>query len=304
MALGSGWVWDNKGHIVTNNHVVNGATSITVTFADGTSYDATLVGTDPNADLAVIKVNAPANELVPAHLADSTQVQVGELAIAIGNPFGLQNTMTLGIISALSRTLPVGLDSQTAQPGPAYNIPDIIQTDASINPGNSGGVLVDIQGQVIGIPSAIESQSNSSSGVGFVIPSEIVSLVVPVLIQKGSYAHPYLGVSGTNLNLAINHAMGLPDNQLGALIIDVTPSGPAGIAGLQGGSQTVTIDGNDMPIGGDVITAINGQPLNSFDALGAYLFLHTKPGEKVTLTILRQGKTLSVPVTIGTLPAQ
>jgi serine protease Do len=305
MALGSGWVWDTQGHIVTNNHVVSGATSITVTFADGASYDASVVGTDPNADLAVIKVNgAPASELVPVHLADSTQVQVGEIAIAIGNPFGLSNTMTQGIISALARTLPVGLDSQTAQTGPTYNIPDIIQTDASINPGNSGGVLVDMQGQVIGIPSAIESQSNSSSGVGFVIPSEIVSKVIPVLIEKGSYDHPYLGVTGTNLDLAINTAMGLPKNQQGALIIDVTPGGPAGNAGVRGGSKTVTVDGQDMPIGGDIITAINGQAMSSFDAVGSYLFLHTQPGEKVTLTILRGGKTLTVPVTVGTLPAQ
>jgi len=198
-ALGSGFVWDTQGHIVTNNHVVSGATTITVTFSNGATYDAKVVGADPNADLAVVKVSAPANLLVPVTLGDTSEVKVGEIAIAIGNPFGLQGTMTQGIISGLERSLPTGLDNQTTQSGPVYNIPDIIQTDASINPGNSGGVLVDISGKLIGVTAAIESNSNSSAGIGFVIPSEIVQKVVPVLISKGTYEHPYLGIAGSDV---------------------------------------------------------------------------------------------------------
>ena len=241
MALGSGFVWDTQGHIVTNNHVVSGADTITVTFADDTTAEATLVGADPNADIAVIKVDVPASQLVPVKMADSTQVQVGQIAIAIGNPFGLQNTMTQGIISALSRTLPVDQAIPIPKPEPPSNIPEIIQTDASINPGNSGGVLVDIEGQVIGIPSAIESSTNSNAGIGFVIPAEIVSKVVPELIQNGSYEHPWLGISGTNLNAAINKAMNLATTQQGALVMDVTSGGPASKAGLRAGDQTITM---------------------------------------------------------------
>jgi serine protease Do len=303
-ALGSGFVWDTQGHIVTNNHVVSGASSITVTFADGTTVDATVVGTDPNADLAVVKVDVAASELVPVSLADSSQVKVGELAIAIGNPFGLANTMTQGIISALSRTLPVGLDSQTTQTGPSYSIPDIIQTDAPINPGNSGGVLVDMNGELLGVTAAIESSSNSSSGIGFVIPTEIVKLVVPSLISTGAFDHAYLGITGVDMSPDIAKAMNLNTQQKGALIIDVTSGGPADKAGVQASTQPVTIAGQSATVGGDVITAINGQAVNEFADVGTYLLLHAKPGDTVTLTVLRQGKEVKVPVTVGTLPVQ
>ena len=303
IALGSGFVWDTQGHIVTNNHVISGATSIMVTFADNSTADAKVVGADPNSDLAVIQVNVPAAQLFPVQLADSTRVEVGQIAIAIGNPFGLQNTMTQGIISALSRTLPVGLDNSPYQTGPTYSIPDILQTDASINPGNSGGVLVDIQGQVLGVPSAIESSSQSNSGVGFVIPSEIVKRVVPALIQKGTYEHPWIGVDGANLNSAINKMMNLDSKQQGALVTDIANGSPAEKAGLRAGSQMVTVNGEDVVLGGDVITAVNGLRVSSLDELNSYLFMKTAPGDTLTLTVLRQGKTLTLSVKVGVLPA-
>lgn len=302
IALGSGFVWDTQGHIVTNNHVVSGASRITVMFADGTTVDATLVGSDPNADLAVVKVDVAANLLKPVEVADSTQVKVGQIVIAIGNPFGLANTMTEGIISALARSLPVGLDSQTAQTGPTYSIPDIIQTDAPINPGNSGGVLVDINGQLVGVTAAIESSSQSNSGIGFVIPSEIVNKVVPPIIKTGKFNHPWLGITGTSLIPAVAKAMNLDPNQKGALIIDVTAGGPASKAGLLAGTDQTTINGNNVILGGDIITAVNDHAINSMDDLIAYIFIHTNANDNVTLTILRQGKVMKLPLTIGIFP--
>jgi serine protease Do len=301
-ALGSGFIWDKQGHIVTNNHVVNGATQITVTFLDGTTAAAQVVGTDPNADLAVIKVSVPASELVPVTLADSTQVKVGDMAIAIGNPFGEGWTMTQGIISGLSRSLPTNLDSQTATTGPTYSIPDIIQTDAPINPGNSGGVLLNLEGQVIGVTSAIESNSGSSSGIGFVIPTEIVNKVIPSLISTGAYNHPYLGITGTDLTSDIATQMSLPATTKGVLVIDVTSGGPASTAGLLASTQQATINGQTVPFGGDVITAVNGQSIQTMDDLSSYLFLHTTAGQSITLTILRGGKTMTLKVTTGILP--
>jgi 2-alkenal reductase len=303
-ALGSGFVWDTAGHIVTNNHVVSGAASIMVTFSDGTVASAKLVGADPNSDLAVIKVDVPASQLVPVKLTDSTQVKVGQLAIAIGNPFGLQGTMTQGIISGLSRSLPVGLDSPNAGQGPTYAIPDIIQTDAAINPGNSGGVLVDDQGDLMGVTAAIASSAGSNSGVGFVIPSAIVEKVVPSLIKSGTYQHPWLGISGTTLTPDLAQAMNLPQNQQGALIVDVTQNGPAASAGLQGSTRTAAINGQQTPTGGDVITAINGQPVKSFEDMASYVFGNTQVGQTITVTILRDGTERQVKLTLGVLPTQ
>ncbi|MGE5250179.1 MAG: S1C family serine protease, partial [Bacteroidota bacterium] len=194
-ALGSGFVWNSDGYIVTNNHVVSGANKIEVTFADGTTASAKLVGADPNSDLAVVKVDNPGFALTPINVSDSTAVKVGQVAVAIGNPFGLENTMTVGIISAVGRTLPAG--EANSPDGRTYSIPDIIQTDAPINPGNSGGPLVNDQGMLIGVTSAIESSTQSNAGIGFAIPSSIVNRVVPELIKNGKYEHPYLGISGT-----------------------------------------------------------------------------------------------------------
>jgi serine protease Do len=297
-ALGSGFVWDNNGDIVTNNHVVSGADKIEVTFSDGTILPATIVGTDPDSDLAVIKVNAPSGLLVPVSLSDSNEVKVGQLAIAIGNPFGLEGTMTTGIISAVGRSLPA--DETSTQ---SYIIPDVIQTDAPINPGNSGGVLVDSQGQVIGVTSAIESTGGSSAGIGFAIPSTIVNNVVPSLIKDGTYIHTWLGISGITLTPDFASAMNLNTYQRGALIEDVTPSSPAEKAGLRGSNNDATIEGQSIKVGGDVIIAIDNQPVLEMEDLIAYLARNTKVDQVVTITILRDGKEENVDVTLSARPS-
>jgi 2-alkenal reductase len=299
-ASGSGFVWDMDGHIVTNNHVVEGAQQIIVTFSDGTIVPATLVGANSDSDLAVIKVDVPAAQLHPVAMGDSTQVQVGELVVAIGNPFGLENTMTVGFISAVGRSLPANsTDGITS-----YTIPDIIQTDAPINPGNSGGVLVDGQGQVIGVTAAIASPVQASVGIGFAIPSAIVQRIVPMLIEQGRYPTPWLGISGTSMTPDLAQAMGLDTQQRGALVIDVTSNGPADKAGLHTSDREINVNGETRRVGGDVIVAIGGQPVETFDDLVAYLFSSTKVGQQVTLTILRDGHEQSVAVTMGERPAQ
>jgi serine protease Do len=301
-ALGSGFIWDTNGNIVTNNHVVNGATKIEVTFSDGTAVPATVVGTDPYSDLAVIKVDVSADKLKPVTMADSTQVKVGEIAIAIGNPYGYEGSMTVGNVSGIGRDLPSSQVDQNS--GATYSIPDVIQTDASVNPGNSGGVLVNDQGQVIGVTSDLVSSSGSSSGIGFAIPAEIVTKVVPALISNGKYDHPYLGISGISMTPDISQAMNLPTDTRGALVEQVTSGGPADKAGLQPSTNTVTINGVEGTVGGDVITAIDGQPVKSMSDIIAYLAIHTQVGQTVSLTILRNGETQTVDVTLGTRPSQ
>jgi len=300
---GSGFVWDQQGHIVTNNHVVDQADKIEVVFSDGTTVPATVVGTDPESDLAVLSVDVPADKLQPVQLADSNQVKVGQLAVAIGNPFGLEGTMTVGIISALGRSLPTTNPTEQAlMQGPTYTIPEIIQTDAPINPGNSGGVLVNDQGQVIGVTSAIESPVRASAGIGFAIPSAIVDKVVPELITNGHYQYSWLGVSGATLTPELATAMNLNADQRGALVIQVTPNGPADQAGLQGSDRQVKIEDQNVPVGGDVITAIDGQPVKDFEDVVAYLVGSTKAGQQVTLTVLRQGKEEQITVKLGARP--
>lgn len=297
--LGSGFIWDREGHIVTNNHVVEGASEIEVTFSDGSTYEAELVGADSQSDLAVLSVNADENLLIPVQMADSTQVQVGQLAIAIGNPFGLENTMTVGIVSALGRTLPA---STSTTNGAVYSIPDIIQTDAPINPGNSGGVLVDDQGAVIGVTAAIESPVGTNAGIGFVIPSALVDRVVPELIANGSYQHSYLGISGTTLTRDLATAMGLDESQRGILVYEVANGGPADQSGLVGSTQDVTIDGEQIRVGGDIITAIDGTEITKMEDLIAYLASHTEVGQKVVLTIIRDGSEKQIDVELGARP--
>jgi S1-C subfamily serine protease len=296
-SLGSGFVWDQEGHIVTNNHVVSGADKIQVTFSDGTTVSAELIGADPDSDLAVIKVDVPADQLRPVQMADSTAVKVGQLAIAIGNPFGLEGTMTTGIISALGRSLPADETSLRS-----YTIPDIIQTDAPINPGNSGGVLVDSQGQVIGVTTAIESPVRANAGIGFAVPSAIVKNVVPALIEDGKYVHSWLGISGISLIPDLAKAMDLDESQRGALVGEVMPGSPAEKAGLRGSDKQVSIDEQTANVGGDVITAIDDQPVAGIDDLIAYLVRSTQVDQKVTLTILRDGKEEKLDVTLAARP--
>lgn len=297
--LGSGFVWDKDGHIVTNYHVVESASDIQVTFYDGRTAQATVVGTDPDSDLAVLHVDVPAGQLQPVQMGDSSEVQVGELAIAIGNPYGYEGTMTAGIISAIGRSLPA---QSTTVDGSSYTIPDIIQTDAPINPGNSGGILINDQGEVIGVTSAIESTTGSNSGIGFAIPSDIVQRVVPALIDDGQAEHPWLGISGTTLTADLAEAMDLDANQRGALVIEVTAGGPAKEAGLQGSDREVTIDGLQVSAGGDVIVAIDDQPVNTFDDLPSYL-ARSQVGQKVTLTVLRDGREVTLDLTLGSRPS-
>ena len=300
-ALGSGFVWDQEGHIVTNNHVVDGADKVEVTFSDGRALPATVIGTDTYSDLAVLRVEPTGSSLKPALVGDSNQVKVGQLAVAIGNPFGLEGTMTVGIVSAIGRTLAAGETSQ--QSGAAFSIPDVIQTDAPINPGNSGGVLVNARGEVIGVTSAIESPVRANAGIGFAVPSVLVQKVVPGLIKDGHFDHPYLGISGTSLNPDLAKAMKLDQNQRGALVQDVTPGGSADRAGLRGSDREAQIDGQARRVGGDVIVAANGATINTMDDLISYIFDQTEVGQKLSLSVLRDGKQVEVDATLDARPA-
>lgn len=298
-SLGSGFVWDTEGNIITNNHVVAGAEKIEVTFSDETVTTAELVGADPDSDLAVIHVDLPPEKLQPVVMGNSDSLRVGQLAIAIGNPFGLDGTMTVGIVSALGRSLPA---SDGLSAGPVYSIPNVIQTDAPINPGNSGGVLLDDNGEVIGVTAAIESPVRANAGIGFVIPASIVNRVVPQLIENGSFEHPYLGISGISLFPDLAEAMNFDSDQRGAMVAVVTPNGPADKAGLLGSDRQVTIDGLDMDAGGDVITSIDGQPVDDMDDLIAYLSSNSVVGQSVTLSVLRDGQEVEVSVTLEARP--
>lgn len=297
---GSGFVWDKQGHIVTNNHVIENAEKVSVVFADGSQADAEVVGADPDSDLAVLKVDVDADKLQPVQVADSDAVKVGQIAVAIGNPFGLENTMTIGFVSALGRLLPVG--SQTALTTGQYSIPDVIQTDAAINPGNSGGVLVDSQGRVIGVTAAIESPVRANSGVGFVIPSNIVARVVPELIKDGSFEHTWIGISGTALTPDLAKGMDLDAGQRGAIVIEVTPDSPADKAGLRGSDRTITLDGETVKVGGDVIVDIDGTPIQAIDDVIAYLARSTEVGQTITATVLRDGKEKEIKIELEARP--
>ena len=283
--------------------MVDGAEKVTVTFADGLTLDAEIVGRDPESDLAVIKVDASKADLRPITLADSTQVRVGQFAVAIGNPFGLEGSMSFGIVSALGRSLPTS-STATGLSGPSYTIPDIIQTDAPVNPGNSGGVLLDLQGNLIGVPTAIESPVRGSSGVGYAVPSIIVQKVVPELIEKGAFEHPYIGLSGGTLNTEMAKAMDLPETTRGVLVATVSDGSPAEKAGLQASTKEVEIDGIQVKIGGDVITAIAGQPVKDFEDSTTYLARSGKVGQQVELNVIRDGKETTATLTLAARPAK
>jgi S1-C subfamily serine protease len=296
--LGSGFVYDMQGHIITNNHVVDGAKTVEVTFADDVTVPATVVGTDPGSDLAVVQVKVDPSELHPVTLGNSDQLQVGQRAIAIGNPFGLEGSLTAGIISGMGRTLPASNSD--------FVIPNIIQTDAPINPGNSGGPLLNDQGEVIGVNSAIVPSTNANGqsgflGIGFAIPVNIVKQEISTLIAGKQFEHPWLGISGTTLGLDLAKAMNL-SLQHGVLVVQVLDNSPASKAGLHGSDQTVTFQGQDVPAGGDVITAIDNQTVNKFDDLLTYLTNNTKVGQQVTLTVLRNGQEQSIPLTLAARP--
>ena len=288
-ATGSGFVYDTEGKIVTNDHVIDGANSITVTFINGTIVPATVVGADPYSDIAVIKVDAPAALLQPLRLGNSSALSVGEGVLAIGNPYGLADTLTSGIVSALSREM-------TSESG--YTIADVIQTDAAINPGNSGGPLLNMNGEVVGINTAIPS--STSSGIGFAVPSNTILRELPSLIGTGKYDQVYIGIQGTDLTPGIVSAMNLPAGTFGTLLTTVTKGGPADKAGLKGGSKYVVIDGSYVLIGGDVIVKADGQLTKSMYDLILYLQRYKRPGDTIDLTIIRGGSEMVVSVTLGT----
>ena len=304
LGQGSGFVIDVEGHIVTNQHVVQGADQIEVDFASGFKAWATLLGTDPDSDLAVLKVDAPAGELVPIPLGDSDTVRVGDQVVAIGNPFGLSGTMTVGVVSAIDRVLQ---SERQAPGGGAFSAGDLIQTDAAINPGNSGGPLLNLSGQVIGVNRAITTDSFSASGsavnsgVGFAVPVNIVRRVVPAIIQTGSYDYPYLGISSLgegNLNLRQLEILQLPPETVGVYVTCVVQDGPAEKAGLIGAGACGAAD---QP-GGDVITAIDGQPVFSFSDLISYLVTEVGVGDQIVLTVLRDGVPLDLSLILEPRP--
>jgi S1-C subfamily serine protease len=288
-AQGSGFVLDTEGHIVTNEHVVDGADSVSVRFSDGTTRTATVVGTDPSTDLAVLKVNAPASSLHPLTLGDSGAVEVGDPVVAIGSPEGLENSLTTGVVSALHR--------QITAPN-NYTIDDAIQTDAAINHGNSGGVLLNAYGDVIGVTSQIQSQGGGNEGIGFAVPSNTVRSIAAQLISSGKVEHSYLGVGIASIPSAAAAQVGAS----GAAITQVRAGSPAAKAGLKASTGTTAVGGEDYPSGGDVITKVDGQSVASAADL-QQLIDAKKPGDRVTLTVVRSGKTRTVDVTLGTRPS-
>ncbi len=294
--IGSGFIIDQEGHVVTNNHVAQAAADLLVTLADQHTVPAEVVGTDLGSDLAVLKIDALPEELTVVELGDSSSLQVGQRAIAIGNPFGLERTVTTGVISSLGRTL----DRDDSD----FRIAQVIQTDAAINPGNSGGPLLDSQGRVIGVNTAIRSLSGVNAGVGFAVPVDIVKRVVPELIASGRYRHTWLGVSGWPglISQEMIEAMEL-SVQTGVLIFTVEPGGPADKAGLRGGDRQVVVSGMPMQAGGDIITAIEGSPVSRFDDLINYLATRTSVGDVVTLTIVRDGVEMQIDVTLEERPS-
>jgi 2-alkenal reductase len=301
---GSGFVLDNQGHIVTNAHVVRDAEEILVTFADGYVINAELIAVDDYSDLAVIRVDPQRAPLVPVELGDSNTLQVGQRVIAIGNPFGLAGSMTVGIVSALGRSLPSAqlLDSSYDR----YSNPSIIQIDAAVNPGNSGGPLLDSFGRVVGVNTAIRTENGGFQGIAFAVPVNTVKRIIPQLIEKGSVEYPWLGVSSPALDggysvAALADELGLPVRS-GILITEIIPGSPAERAGLSAGTETRPIRGVPIPVDGDIIVAVNGQTVRSIDDLLAYLVENTSPGDTIVLTIVRGGETLDVDVTLGVRP--
>jgi S1-C subfamily serine protease len=296
---GSGFVYDPEGHIVTNYHVIENAEEILVTLASGQVHEAEIVGTDPTNDLAVIRIDAGANLPEPVALGDSDKLQVGQFVLAIGNPFGLEQTLTTGVVSALGRVIESPEDSRF--------IGEAIQTDAAINPGNSGGPLLDLKGHVIGVNSQIISPSGASSGIGFAVSANTVRRVVPELIAQGYYPHPWLGTQMLPLTPSTAKAfrdagMNVPVDA-GLLVIEAVEDGPADKAGMRGGSRVVRIGGYQIPLDGDIIIAIDGEPVNDFQELTVYLETETTVGDTVDVTIIRDGEELTVPVALGERPA-
>lgn len=294
LGTGTGFIYDSQGHIITNNHVVDGNDALEVVFADGSRSYAELVGTDVDSDLAVIRVTDIPENFPPVALGDSEEVHVGEFVIAIGNPFGQESSMSLGIVSGVGRTLQ---SQRAADGGGSYSLPQVIQTDAPINPGNSGGPLVNLSGQVVGVNSAIRTETGFNSGVGFSIPVNAVKRIVPSLITTGGYVYPYMGigVSLPTLNLDVQEQLGLPE-PYGVYVTSIVANGPAAQADLQAGRVETNFEG------GDLILAVDGREVRNFDELISYLVFETEVGQTIELYIWRDGEYMTVPLTLGARP--
>ena len=303
LGQGSGFLFDEEDHFITNFHVVENAEQIEIAFPSGFRTKGELIGTDLDSDIAVVKGIIPDTDLKPLPLGSSSEVKVGQYVVAIGNPYGLSGTMTVGIVSARGRLL----DSLRVAPsGGFFTAPDLIQTDAAINPGNSGGPLLNMDGEVIAINRAIRTNEEgdgflSNSGIGFAVPIDIVKRVVPYLIRDGKYDYPYLGIiSRENLTLIEKEVLGFSDEATGAYVIEVPSNGPASDAGLRGGSEDTIF--SDLPAGGDLITAVDGEPVRSFSDLLAYLVTNKSPGDELEIKFVREGKELVLNVILKKRP--
>ena len=283
--VGSGFVYDILGHIITNAHVVEGSDKITVTFLDGSQYNSEIIGVDRFTDIAVIKVNEKPRLLHPLTVGDSSFLKVGEGVAAIGNPFGLAGSMTSGIVSQIGRLLP----SQDT----GFSIPDVIQTDAAINPGNSGGPLLNMRGEVVGINTAIQSSSGVYSGIGFAVPSNTISKIVPTLIEEGKYAHPWIGILGKDIDPDLAKVRGLNDAK-GFLILDVIEGSPAEKAGLKGMSEISEIDGDEYPVDGDIVISVDDKEVRNISDLLIHLQREKTVGDEMVLGVLRDGEFMHI----------
>src|ERR671922_549562 len=331
-AIGSGFVIDREGHVATNNHVIANAQNVSVAFSDGSVYTAKVIGSDPFSDSAVLELqNVTAEKLIPLPLGNSSNLAVGDEVAAIGSPFGLAGSMSTGVVSGLGRLIP----SLAAPPGNnnnnndtnnndnittiigAFSLPNIIQTDTAINPGNSGGPLLDLKGEVIGMNTAILSESGATSGVGFAVPSDTLRVILPALIANGSYVHPWIGVSGTDVTPEIALELGLKEAR-GFLVIDIVMGSPADRAGIRGGDMPVatgaipgfqggqgptTTSNNLLQLGGDIILGVDNQTVNKIDDLLSYIESNKKAGDTVTFMVLRDGEIMSIDLVLGARPS-
>ena len=290
--MGSGFVYSDEGYVITNQHVVQDAEKVMITFLDGEAYIGNVVGSDRDLDIAVVKVQPTNTYLQPIKIGDSSKLKVGEKIAAIGNPFGLSGSMTSGIVSQMGRLLP-------QESG--YSIPDVIQTDAAINPGNSGGPLLNMKGEVVGINTAIQSATGEFSGIGFAVPSNTVKKVVPVLIEKGEFSHPWMGISGTDVDPELAEVRDLKSSK-GFLVVSVIEGSPAETAGLLGVTETKEIDGREFALDGDIILSIDGETVRKISDILVHLQREKSVGDEMILTVNRNGEMLELTMVLEERP--
>ena len=290
--MGSGFVYSDEGYVITNQHVVQDAKRVMITFLDGEAYIGNVIGTDRDLDIAVVKVEPTNTYLQPIKIGDSSELKVGEKIAAIGNPFGLSGSMTSGIVSQMGRLLP----QETG-----YSIPDVIQTDAAINPGNSGGPLINMKGEVVGINTAIQSATGEFSGIGFAVPSNTVKKVVPVLIQDGEFKHPWMGISGTDVDPELAEVRGLNSSK-GFLVVSVIEGSPAETAGLLGVTETREMDGREFALDGDIILSIDGETVRKISDILVHLQREKSVGDEMVLSVNRGGEILELTMVLEERP--